>query len=111
MEERPGSIGFFFEQASSRIDAIYEFARRECKNLFSGIGRGEQDAPTTIIRGVIQGSIKARHEQLVWISGGDPVKIKGFERMPIIDYLLILDKKIGENKRLMREERTASKKL
>jgi hypothetical protein len=39
------------------------------------------------------------------MAGDDPVKIREFEKMPVLEYLMILDKKIAESKKAMAQIR------
>jgi hypothetical protein len=36
---------------------------------------------------------------LCWLAGDDPLKIQALEKMAIIDYFLLLDKKIADVKK------------
>jgi hypothetical protein len=33
---------------------------------------------------------------MVWLANDDPIRMQAFEQMPMIEYLLLLDKKVGE---------------
>ena len=33
---------------------------------------------------------------MVWLAQDDPLKLQAFEQMPMLEYLLLLDKKIGD---------------
>ena len=33
---------------------------------------------------------------MAWLAGDDPIKMQAFEQMALLEYLLLLDKKIGE---------------
>lgn len=36
---------------------------------------------------------------MYWLAGDDPLKIEAFDKMPIIDYFMLLDKKISDTKK------------
>jgi hypothetical protein len=36
---------------------------------------------------------------MCWLAGDDPLKIQALEKMPIIEYFILLDKKINEMKK------------
>ena len=40
---------------------------------------------------------------MVWLSGDDPMKIEHLERMPIIDYWHLLNRKYAANQRMAAE--------
>lgn len=40
---------------------------------------------------------------MCWLAGDDPVKIQALERMPLLEYLILLDKKIGDTKKLIEQ--------
>lgn len=33
---------------------------------------------------------------MAWLAQDDPLKLRAFEQMPMLEYLLLLDKKIGD---------------
>lgn len=40
-----------------------------------------------------------RYNQTCWLGDDDVIKIKALEKMPLLDYFLLLDKKINEMKK------------
>jgi len=36
---------------------------------------------------------------MCWLAGDDPLKVEAFSKMPLIEYFLMLDKKITEVKK------------
>jgi hypothetical protein len=36
---------------------------------------------------------------MCWLAGNDPLKIQAFDKMPLLDYFIILDRKISETKK------------
>lgn len=44
--------------------------------------------------------------QMCSMAGDDPVKIKEFDKMPLLDYYILLDKRISDNqKELARQKK------
>lgn len=44
--------------------------------------------------------------QMCWLAGDDPIKIKEFDKMPTLDYFIMLDKKISDGqKELARQKK------
>jgi hypothetical protein len=53
----------------------------------------------------LQNGIKDRHLQLCWVAEYDPIRIRAFEQGPLMEYLLLLDKKISDQLRLLKSNR------
>lgn len=45
----------------------------------------------------------ARYLQMCWLAGDDPMKLKAFEQVALLEYLLLLNKKIGD---VLKENKT-----
>lgn len=43
--------------------------------------------------------IDARTEQMIWLSGGDPLILEKYKQITMIEYYQILDAKIGQIKK------------
>lgn len=94
MEGVGGCAIFFFADAVKRIDTVLEYSRERFKNVFRGGKSDRQNPPTRSYRSIVGKGIDDRFGELCWLAGDDPVKIEQFQKMPIVDYYAILDKKI-----------------
>lgn len=96
MESSRGDARFFFQKAYDRLDALIEFASKECRHLFPGIRAGGPDAPLRSAGHILQAAINERYKELCWLAGDDPMKMEGYNKMPLLEYFMLLDKKIAE---------------
>ena len=103
MEKRPGGFKFFFADASERLDSLLRFSRSKFTNLFGNSKRVEHDTFSRSFKTLIAESHDNRYVEMVWLSGDDPMKIEHFERMPIIDYWHLLNRKYQANQKMAAE--------
>lgn len=93
MEERPGSVKFFFANSLEGSDTLLRFSRGKFTNLFRSGKRVEYNTLSRSFKALVAEDHDNRYVELVWLSGDDPVNIEQLERMPIIDYWLLLNRK------------------
>lgn len=43
--------------------------------------------------------------QMCWLAGDDPVKIKEFDKMGLLDYFILMDKKISDGQKELARQR------
>jgi hypothetical protein len=102
MEKESRNTGFFFVNALSRFDAVFEIGKHRFKNIFTSGGNGGQSTSveTTGNRVAInvQRVLDHKFKELCWLGEDDPMKIQGFERLSIFDYWTLLEKKIAHVK-------------
>jgi hypothetical protein len=99
VESVRGYAGFFYDDAVKRLDTLFEIARKQCKNVFSGGGTDRQPSPGRPAGYYIQQGINDRYRQLCWMATDDPLKIQALEKMPLLEYFLLLDKRLGDIKK------------
>ncbi len=99
METRPGGFKFFFANAAIQFDSLLRFARSKFTNLFGSGKRIEHNTYARGIKTLIAEGHDNRYVELIWLAGDDPLKIETMERMPIIDYWNLLNRKYAANER------------
>ena len=103
MEKRPRGVKFFFADASERLDTLLRFSRGKFTNLFGNSKRVEHDTFSRSFKTLIAESHDNRYVEMVWLAGDDPMKIEHLERMPIIDYWHLLNRKYAANQKMAAE--------
>lgn len=100
MEKRPGGFKFFFADSSERLDTLLRFSRSKFTDLFGGSKRVEHDTFRKGFKALIAESHDNRYVEMVWLAGDDPMKIETMERMPIIDYWHLLNRKYAAHQKM-----------
>ena len=103
METRPTGFKFFFANAAFKFDSLLGFARNKFTNLFGNSKRVEHDTFSRSFKTLIAESHDNRYVELLWLAGDDPMKIETMERMPIIDYWTLLNRKYAANQKMAAE--------
>ena len=104
MEERPCRYRFFFANAIERFDSLLRFAKIKFTNLW-GSGRGtEHSTPERSFTALVAEGHDNRYVELVWLAGDDPLKIEHLERMPLIDYWHLLNRKYAAAQKAANEQ-------
>ena len=91
MEGGPRRFAFFFDGAYERLDTVLKYAQTRFTELFPRDGGSGQVAPEGPPFALIQQGIDKRYEQLISLAGSDPLKIKGYSEMSLIEYYAILN--------------------
>jgi hypothetical protein len=47
---------------------------------------------------------------MCWLADNDPMKLEGFNKMPVLEYWFLLDSKIGEQKKAIAQQQKARNK-
>lgn len=110
MEAGAGGSGFFFEDATKRLNKLFDVAGNECRAVFPSGGDDRRPAPQRPAGRTIQESIKKRFLQMCWMGDDDRMKIKALERMPLMEYFLLLDKKLVDVQKANKPNGTVEKR-
>ncbi len=100
MESVRGYARFFFTDASQRISAVIDYARKRYPNLFDGYKSNRRNTPQASFRYIVGRTIEDRDRQLCGMCDFEPGKIEIMKRAPIIDFYMILNSRIEETKKL-----------
>lgn len=100
MEKRPRGFEFFFANSIERIDTLLRFSRSKFSHLFGGGARTELNSPERSFKALIAEGHDSKYVEMVWLAGDDPMKIEHMERMPIIDYWHLLNRKYAAAEKL-----------
>ena len=99
MEKRWRNVVFFFEHAVQRFDIAWEFIKRTATKLFQHDGDGQPDSPQTPPGAIIQKRLEVWFDQMRWLADNDVVKLKVVSEMPMLDFFIMLNKKIIETEK------------
>jgi len=94
MESGRGYARFFFKDAPQRISAVLDYARKRYPDLFDGNKVYKRNTPGSSYRNIVGKLIQDRYDQLYHLAEYDPHKIMDYERIPIMDYYMILNSRV-----------------
>ena len=85
---------FFFQDAVKRAGSVLEHARKRYPDLFNGDKNGRRNTPQASYRYIVGRNVADRHNQLCSLCDYDPDKIMKMEKIPIIDFYMILNSRV-----------------
>jgi hypothetical protein len=91
-----GDAGFFFAKAYTGFTTLFEALQHRCPNVFGNNGAEQQQTPFTSCYALIQRKLDTQFDNLIWLSDGKASEKEIYEKLSIIEYMILLDKKIAD---------------
>lgn len=103
MEKRSERTCFFFANSFENFNTLLTVGASKFERLFTSHGKNKQLSSPGSFISYVQVRHENRYVELVWLSEDDPLRIKQFEQMPIIDYWHLLNRRIEQLEKAKRK--------